>query len=153
MQAMPYSPGFIDSLSECLEVGKRRTPNFIGVAVLLTGNCLTRRDSNFPQHADTVSRFFHRANQLRFKFSVRNDMERMLVLYPQERFMKTLMHLRKRLAHLAVGPLVGALIAALLLIVLMLNINNDENSIGQTKSEKQSWGSVEVRTEAVSLVI
>jgi len=64
--------------------------------------------------------------------------------------MKTLNHIRKRLAHLAIGPLVGALIAALLLIVLMLNINNDENSIGQAKSEKQSWVNVVVRAEAVS---
>ena len=47
------------------------------------------------------------------------------------------MKLRKRLGHLAVGPLVGALVAGLLLIVLMLNINNDDSPIGQTKSEKQ----------------
>ena len=51
--------------------------------------------------------------------------------------MKTLIKLRKRLGHLAVGPLVGALVAGLLLIVLMLNINNDDSPIGQTKSEKQ----------------
>ena len=47
------------------------------------------------------------------------------------------MKLRKRLGHLAIGPLVGALVAGLLLIVLMLNINNDESPIGQTKSERQ----------------
>ena len=47
------------------------------------------------------------------------------------------MKLRKRLGHLAIGPLVGALVAGLLLIVLMLNINNDDSPIGQTKSEKQ----------------
>ena len=47
------------------------------------------------------------------------------------------MKLRKRLGHLAIGPLVGALVAGLLLIVLMLNINNEGSPIGQTKSEKQ----------------
>ena len=64
--------------------------------------------------------------------------------------MKTLNQIRKRLAHLAIGPLVGALLAGLLLIVLMMNINNDESSVGQIKSEKQSWGSVVVSAEAVS---
>jgi hypothetical protein len=64
--------------------------------------------------------------------------------------MKTLNQIRKRLAHLAIGPLVGALLAGLLLIVLMMNINNDESPVGQIKSEKQSWGSVVVRAEAVS---
>ena len=54
------------------------------------------------------------------------------------------------MAHLAIGPLVGALLAGLLLIVLMMNINNDESPVGQIKSEKQSWGSVVVRAEAVS---
>jgi len=52
--------------------------------------------------------------------------------------MKTLNQFRKRCAHLAIGPLVGALIAGLLLIVLMLHINNDKNAIEETKGVKQS---------------
>jgi hypothetical protein len=64
--------------------------------------------------------------------------------------MKTLNQIRKRLAHLAIGPLVGALLAALLLIVLMLNINNDESPVGQIKAEKQSWVSVVVKADAAS---
>ena len=55
-----------------------------------------------------------------------------LVLTFKKKFMKTLFQLRmkrlnqlrKRLAHLAIGPLVGALIAGLLLLVLMLHVAN-----------------------------
>ena len=57
-------------------------------------------------------------------------------------FMKTVFQFRKRLAHLAIGPLVGAIVAGLLLIILMLNINNDENSIGQTIGEKHASATV-----------
>lgn len=46
--------------------------------------------------------------------------------------MKTLMQLRKRLAHRAIGPLVGALLAGILLTVLMLNINNGHDPINNT---------------------
>jgi hypothetical protein len=56
--------------------------------------------------------------------------------------MKTLMQVRKRLAHLAIGPLVGAIVAGLLLLVLMLNINNGEESIGQNRNEKRVWVNV-----------
>ncbi|HEX6889530.1 MAG TPA: hypothetical protein VF141_02510 [Chryseolinea sp.] len=59
--------------------------------------------------------------------------------------MKTLMQIRKRLGHLAIGPLVGALLAGLLLIVLMLNINNDENPDGQNKAEKHAYVNVLVK--------
>ena len=52
--------------------------------------------------------------------------------------MKTLMQVRKRLAHLAIGPLVGAVIAGLLLIVLMLHINNGESQIGQGIGNKHA---------------
>ena len=52
--------------------------------------------------------------------------------------MKTLRQIRKRLAHHAIGPLVGALLAGLLLIVLMFHINNGErNSIGQDIGKKK----------------
>ena len=40
--------------------------------------------------------------------------------------MKQLAHLRKRLAHKAVGPLLGAFIAALLLIALMIHVNHGQ---------------------------
>lgn len=66
--------------------------------------------------------------------------------------MKTLMQLRKRLGHLAIGPLVGAIVAGLLLIVLMLNINNSENPIEQTKSEKRAHVQV-VENTMTALVI
>lgn len=52
--------------------------------------------------------------------------------------MKTLMQIRKRLAHLAIGPLVGAVIAGLLLIVLMLHINNGETPIGHDIGNKHA---------------
>jgi hypothetical protein len=64
--------------------------------------------------------------------------------------MKTLMKLRKRLGHSAIGPLVGAIVAGILLIVLMLNINNDQDSIRQTKGEKHVYVSVPVRVIHVS---
>jgi len=37
--------------------------------------------------------------------------------------MKTIGYIRKRMAHLAVGPAVGALLAGVLLTILMLNIS------------------------------
>ena len=36
--------------------------------------------------------------------------------------MKTIGYIRKRMAHLAIGPAVGALVAGVLLTILMLNI-------------------------------
>lgn len=42
------------------------------------------------------------------------------------------------MAHLAIGPLIGAIVAGLLLIVLMFNINNDQNPNEQTKVEKHA---------------
>jgi len=62
--------------------------------------------------------------------------------------MKTLFQFRKRLAHLA--PLVGAIVAGLLLIILMLNINNDENSIEQTKVEKHASSTVIIKAVGAS---
>jgi len=60
------------------------------------------------------------------------------------------MKLRKRLGHLAVGPLVGAILAGILLIVLMLNINNNQNSIRQTNGEKHAYVSVPLTVVPVS---
>ena len=64
--------------------------------------------------------------------------------------MKTLLKIRRRLGHLAIGPLVGAILAGILLIVLMLNINNDQNPIGETKGEKHAYISIPVRVVPVS---
>jgi len=64
--------------------------------------------------------------------------------------MKTLMKLRRRLGHLAIGPLVGAILAGILLMVLMLNINNDQNSIRETNGDKHAYISVPVRLVPVS---
>ena len=36
--------------------------------------------------------------------------------------MKTVRYIRKRMAHLAIGPAVGAVVAGVLLTILMLNI-------------------------------
>jgi hypothetical protein len=69
--------------------------------------------------------------------SALQSMERILVVYPQKGFMKTLKQIRKRLAHLAIGPLVGAIVAGLLLLVLMLNINNGKNTIDQRNDDKK----------------
>jgi hypothetical protein len=77
-------------------------------------------------------------------------MEWILVLYLQKGIMKALMQIRKRLGHLAIGPLVGALLAGLLLIILMLNINNGENPNGTNKAEKHSYVSVLVKGVATT---
>ena len=61
------------------------------------------------------------------------------VLSSKKSFMKALMQLRKKLAHRAIGPLVGALLAGILLIVLMLNINNGEGSIDHTIGTRHAY--------------
>ena len=54
------------------------------------------------------------------------------------------------MGHLAIGPLVGAILAGILLMVLMLNINNDQNSIRETNGDKHAYISVPVRLVPMS---
>jgi len=63
---------------------------------------------------------------------------------------KQLNRLRKRLAHLAVGPLLGALIAGVLLLVLMLHVvngpgpsvqgNGDSHGFIRSEVSPVAWG-------------
>ena len=62
------------------------------------------------------------------------------------------MQLRKRLAHRAIGPLVGALVAGILLIVLMLNINNGHDPINRTEGTKHASVRMLVNDAAISEV-
>ena len=51
---------------------------------------------------------------------------------------------------MGIGPLVGAIVAGLLLIVLMFNINNGENSNEQTKVEKHAYVNTTIETKALA---
>jgi hypothetical protein len=66
--------------------------------------------------------------------------------------MKTLMQFRKRLAHRAVGPLIGALLAGILLLVLMLNINNGHDPINHPGGSKHAYVRILLNDAAISEV-
>src|SRR4030095_15469613 len=107
------------------------------LVAILRGEYHSRSWSNFPHLLEPFRPIWHCAGHSFFKIQnlKRHGMEigRMSTI----RLMKTLI-------HLAIGPLVGAILAGLLLIVLMLHVNNGEASVGQNKREKHACVSVSI---------
>ena len=62
--------------------------------------------------------------------------------------MKQLARLRKRMAHKAIGPLLGALVAALLLIVLMIHVTDVQGPSVQGNGDSHGFVRSEVSTGA-----